>query len=321
MLRSGSAVWGWLLLLVYTLADVVLLFGGGTGPEFGAALGLIPRYSADIVPVLVVGLGLVAGPRPSSRDRTCPHRPDRRWRRSLPVALALTGLAYLASSAVSTAVVAPHSFNEDDRAYVEGIRADLRADRRAVLYDGIAPDNVMITWFGDLARVSTVVGSAPGGPGVRPADLRDADGRRGRQAAGRSTWSAPSPTSRHATGTASIASPPSGSRACAWTNPVGDWQAAWRGSATTPPPPASSSSPRRVVTSRCPCARASTSPTSSSRGRSRQLDMRLEAPGRTLRPTPPCAWWTCSSGFPDAGYYRRESQTGRAGARAPGHRR
>ncbi len=79
----------------------------------------------------------------------------------LPVALAM---AYLASSAVSTAVVAPHSFNEDDRAYVEGIRADLRADPRAVLYDGIAPDNVMITWFGDLARVSTVVGSAPEDP-------------------------------------------------------------------------------------------------------------------------------------------------------------
>ena len=35
----GSAVWGWLLLLVYTLVDVVLLFGGRTGPDFGTALG------------------------------------------------------------------------------------------------------------------------------------------------------------------------------------------------------------------------------------------------------------------------------------------
>ena len=33
-----------------------------------------------------------------------------------------------------------------------------------MLYDGVAPDNVMITWFGDLARVSTVVGSAPEDP-------------------------------------------------------------------------------------------------------------------------------------------------------------
>ena len=35
--RSLSAVWGWLLLLVYTLADAVLLFGGRTGPDFGEA--------------------------------------------------------------------------------------------------------------------------------------------------------------------------------------------------------------------------------------------------------------------------------------------
>ena len=174
LLRSGSAVWGWLLLLTYTLADAVLLFGGRTGPDFGAALGLIPRYSADIVPVLVVGLGLVARATTATtattvttaRHSTAFAAPTPSgWRRSLPVALPVAlALAYLASSAVSTAVVAPHSFNEDDRAYVEGIRADLRADPRAVLYDGIAPDNVMITWFGDLARVSTVVGSAPEEP-------------------------------------------------------------------------------------------------------------------------------------------------------------
>ena len=90
LLRSGSAVWGWLLLLTYTVADAVLLFGGRTGPDFGEALGLIPRYSADIVPVLVVGLGLVARATTTAQPRhsaaSAAPTPER-WRRSLPVGL------------------------------------------------------------------------------------------------------------------------------------------------------------------------------------------------------------------------------------------
>jgi hypothetical protein len=163
--RSWSAGWGWLLLLVYLLVDAVLLFGGRTGPDFGETLGLIPRYSADTVPVLVVALGLVAraATAGSSPVTVSKARVTSRSRRPIPLAVALA-VGYLGSAAVSTAVVAPHSFNEDDRAYVDGLRADLRADPRAVLYDGIAPDNVMVSWFGDLARVSTVVGSAPEDP-------------------------------------------------------------------------------------------------------------------------------------------------------------
>jgi hypothetical protein len=163
LLRSVSAGWGWLLLLTYTLADAVLLFGGRSGPDFGEALGLIPRYCADTVPVLVVGLGLVA--RAAAADSRHPSatmvRTRSRWWQGLPVGLAL---AYLGTSAISTAALAPHSFNEDDRTYVERVRAGLRADPRAVLYDGTVPDNVMISWFGGLARVSTVVGSAPEDP-------------------------------------------------------------------------------------------------------------------------------------------------------------
>ena len=73
-------------------------------------------------------------------------------------------LGYLVSAAISTAVVAPHSYNEDDRAYVEGLRADLRADPRAVVFDGRPPDSVMVSWFDDDARISTVVGIAPEDP-------------------------------------------------------------------------------------------------------------------------------------------------------------
>ena len=149
MRRSRSAVWGWPLLLVYTLADVLLLFGGRTGPEFGAVLGLIPRYSAGIVPVLLVALGLVVRATVlDAETERAPTAPTARWRGPLPVALALTG-CYLASSAITTAVVAPRSYNEDDRAFVETLRAELRADRRAVVFDGIAPDGVMVGWFGD----------------------------------------------------------------------------------------------------------------------------------------------------------------------------
>ena len=164
--RSRSAAWGWLLLLVYTLADVVLLFGGRTGPDFGSALGLIPRYASDIVPVLLVSLGLVARavtlevPPAGHMSRPATSR----WRPAGPVVALVLAAAYLASSAVSTAVVAPVSFNEDDRAYVQGLRAELRANPRSVLFDGLAPDNVMVSWFGADARVSNVVGTAPEDP-------------------------------------------------------------------------------------------------------------------------------------------------------------
>ena len=163
--RSRSAVWGWTLLLVYLLADAVLLFGGRTGPDFGEALGLIPRYAADAVPVLVVALGLVARAvtSASASPGLLSSPPPHRTRRTVTGAAVLS-LAYLVSAGVSTRLVAPNLFNEDDRAYVEGIRAGLRADPRAVLYDAIAPDNVMITWFGERARLSTVVGSAPEEP-------------------------------------------------------------------------------------------------------------------------------------------------------------
>jgi hypothetical protein len=61
-------------------------------------------------------------------------------------------------------VVAPHSYNEDDRAYVQGLRAGLRADPQVVVFDGRPPDNVMVSWFDDDARISTVVGIAPEEP-------------------------------------------------------------------------------------------------------------------------------------------------------------
>jgi hypothetical protein len=153
--RSRSAVWGWLLLLSYTLLDVALLFGGRTVPDFGAVLGLVPRYAADVVPVLAVALALVV--------RACERPSHGHSRRRVPLPALLAG-GYLVSAAISTSAVAPHNYNQDDRAYVESLRADLRADPRAVLFDNAPPDGVMVVWFGDEARVSNVVGTAPEHP-------------------------------------------------------------------------------------------------------------------------------------------------------------
>ena len=262
--RSRSAVWGWLLLLVYTLADAVLLFGGRTGPDFGEALGLIPRYSADIVPVLVVALGLVARAATSAAPfpEAMPARSPRRW--ALPTAVAL---GYLVSAAISTSVVAPHSYNEDDRAYVEGLRADLRADPRVVVFDGTAPRQrhgvVVRRRRPDLDRRR----HRAGGPRLRPAELRHADGRPGREAAlhqprrrGRRRAArgpgvrAPRHRRRVHPGAASPSRPEAASR--------------WPGSATTRRRRVSSWSRRAAARRRSRCARTSTWPTSSSTARS-----------------------------------------------------
>lgn len=161
--RTRSATWGWLLLGGYALVDVGLLFGGRTA--MGPAFGLIPRYTADVVPVLPIALALVvravlAAARPAT------DRPATRSREQRTGALVACGLAlaYVGSAAVTTSSVAAYSYNQVDRRYVETLRAGLRAQPEVVLFDGSAPDDVMIGWFGDDARVSTMVGIAPESP-------------------------------------------------------------------------------------------------------------------------------------------------------------
>ena len=158
-------MWGWLLLLTYTLADAVLLFGGRTGPDFGAALGLIPRYAADIVPVLLVALGLVAraatgGPAP--RTYAAGHTPLATAEARGPAQWPGAGLPRL--SAVTTAVVAPHSFNEDDRAYVRGPACGPagRPTRRGLRRAGARQRHGLVVRR--PRSVSTVVGTAPEDP-------------------------------------------------------------------------------------------------------------------------------------------------------------
>ncbi|WP_187366860.1 hypothetical protein [Nocardioides dongxiaopingii] len=175
--RGGRSVgWGWLLLLTYVVADVAVLFAGRTA--LGAALALSPRYAADIVPVLVVALGLVLREveRAPEVDRP-PARPSRRRRG----AVVLVTAAYAVSAVVTMDVIAPHTLNTADRGFVQTLRQEIRSQPDAVIVDTPPPDDVMTFWFGSDARVSTVVGLAPEQPlfNLPSHDLRiaDTDGR------------------------------------------------------------------------------------------------------------------------------------------------
>jgi hypothetical protein len=168
--RTRAAAWGWLLLAVYMLVDVALLFAGRTA--MGPTFGLIPRYAADIVPVLPLALALVvravltapapdAGEAEEAGDVEGAAAPASR-----KAALVACGLAlvYAASAAVTTHEVAHHSYNRADREFIETLRAELRAQPEVVLFDGGAPDELMIGWFGTDASVSTLAGIAPESP-------------------------------------------------------------------------------------------------------------------------------------------------------------
>lgn len=146
--RGGSATrWAWAGLAVLTAANVALLFFGRS--QLGAVFGLNPRYAADLVPTAAVLSAVVlADTRALVRARS-----------SLAVAVAYGLLA-----TTTTLVVLPATYNTVDRRYVEAVRADLRADPRVVLYDGGVPDDMMIGWFGEDARLSVVLATAPENP-------------------------------------------------------------------------------------------------------------------------------------------------------------
>lgn len=150
----------WLLLLAYGAADVLLLFGGRA--QLGGIFGLPPRYAADMMPMLVVGVaGAVAEVRLPGRApfAAAGRRVDRRTLGCL-----LAACAYAASAAVTTRLTAPDLFNTASRTYVANLRADLSQQPTAVLYDSTVPTDVMIAWFAQESRVSTVYGAEPGAP-------------------------------------------------------------------------------------------------------------------------------------------------------------
>src|SRR5690606_26159216 len=141
--------------------DLTLIFGGRT--QFEGAFGLVPRYVADVAPVACIGLAFALADVPTrgpTRVRATSWR--RRWRH--PYLVVLATLAYVVSAVWTTAVIAPFEQGRASRAYVDTVRAEIRANPTSVIYNRPVPDDVMISWFQDDGRLSTVLAHAPESP-------------------------------------------------------------------------------------------------------------------------------------------------------------
>lgn len=158
LVRGGPARrWGLAVLVGYVLADLVLLLSGRAG--FGAIIGLDPRYSSDTVhaAVLCVALCLRGAPPwlgllPSASRRT----------RTMVFAGVMA--AFAAAATAGSALLVPHFQNTEDRAFVTQLRADLAADPTQVIFDELAPADVVLPLVGDDSRYSRIFGALPENP-------------------------------------------------------------------------------------------------------------------------------------------------------------
>ncbi|WP_183100773.1 hypothetical protein [Nocardioides pelophilus] len=150
--RGGPARrWSLAVLAGYVAADLGLLLAGRSG--FGQIIGLDPRYSSDTLHAAVVCIALClrgapAWPRPATR----------RVRR-----LVVAGLlaAYGVASAFGTALLVPHFQNREDRDFVTTLRDDLDADPTQVIFDGTAPEELVLPLVGSDNRYSVIFGPLP----------------------------------------------------------------------------------------------------------------------------------------------------------------
>jgi len=160
--RGGaSAKASWLLLVAFVLGSVGVLALTGRA-DLLASLGLQHRFAAELAPVLALA---IAG---ALRDVPLPTLTvlGRRLTGSrLEEAVAAAAALLLTiSAAFSTAFLAPNLYHRDDRAFVEHARAALRAAPQVVLLDAGVPNSVISTWYGDRARVSSVLAYAAENP-------------------------------------------------------------------------------------------------------------------------------------------------------------
>ncbi|MDP3891849.1 hypothetical protein, partial [Nocardioides sp.] len=165
-LREAGSRFRWAMsaLVAYLVLSLTLL-SSAAGDSLVVALGTVPRHATDLVPALVLltAAGLSAGVRaPRVIQGGFGGRLSARSSRGV-TAVATLALGVVASAA-TVQVMIPDLLNEDDRAYVDNLRAGLAADTRVVLVDGPVPEGVMSAWFEDDARVSTVVGALPERP-------------------------------------------------------------------------------------------------------------------------------------------------------------
>ena len=157
LLRSGrpNAIFAVAGMAAYAVGGVLLLLATQDGP---GTLGMIGRFLADalVVAVVLVAVAVRGTPLPRQLNRFV----------SGNQAFAALGavLALVASAAVTTGKIMPALKNTDDRDYVANIRSGLESDPRIVLLDGPVPEGVMTSWFGEAARISTIVTHLPEAP-------------------------------------------------------------------------------------------------------------------------------------------------------------
>ena len=155
----------WGTLVVTSLLSIGLLAVQRQG-TLAASLDLIHRHGADaaLVLTLVVAAALRQTPAPSFSALPVARLRDAAPRRRELVVAVAAAVALVASAAVSTPALAAPLMHDDDRAFVTAAREALREDRTAVVLDGGAPPGVLSPWFGEAARVSTVLARAPESP-------------------------------------------------------------------------------------------------------------------------------------------------------------
>jgi hypothetical protein len=148
--RGGpGAWWAWILVGGYLAADVGILFGGKSA--FGSQIGLIPRYTADLAPVFVMSFACAL------RDVGPIRLPGRLGRFSAATLALATSAIVLVSAVPTTLIVAPMLENRDDRAYAQALARQLERAPDTVVLDVAPPDTILVPWFGNRTRVSTVL--------------------------------------------------------------------------------------------------------------------------------------------------------------------
>lgn len=156
--RGGPGRWWALAVLVgYVAADTALLLSGRAA--FGSVIGLDPRYSSDILHAAVVcaALALRDGPPGLGFERLQAAR----------VRAAAAGglvLLYGIGAVAGTSLQIPHFQNRADREFVTNLRSDLAFDPTQVIFDELAPAELVLPLVGDDSRYSHIFGPLPERP-------------------------------------------------------------------------------------------------------------------------------------------------------------
>lgn len=157
LLRTGgSGRLALLLVGVYAVLDLALIYGGRN--QFEGTFGLVPRYMADVAPIACMGVALALA------DLRSPLVSRRALARHSTAAVVVATVTYVVSAGLTTSHIAPMQQGREAKEYVATLEAEMSRHPDSVLYNRPAPNNVMVDWFGDEGRISTVLGISPQRP-------------------------------------------------------------------------------------------------------------------------------------------------------------